>query len=442
MPRSVAAARPHKVNGFWYLVRRVPARFAAVDPRGIVRLTTGIRVADDPRGVRAAEEVRRLDAALVQYWEDRLAGKDTEARARFERAVNGARALGFNYVPAATAAASLPLDDILRRLEAIAAGNRAESEDTVAAVLGGVEPPELMVSDLLTEFQRVRAIELSRKSARQRRRWEVNRQTALNNFIAFIGGDRPLRALTAADVLRYRDHLRQRVAAGELNTDTANKALGRVGSMFRAVNDDRRLGLPDVFAKARVGTAKYKPRPSYDRRFFQEVFLREGMFDGINEEARRIVYLMVETGLRPAEACSLQRHHIHLNAPVPYIEVKPDGRELKTEASERVIPLVGVSLMAMRHHPDGFPRYWDRADNLSADINKALRVRGLSPGGQTIYSIRHMFEDRLLAAKLPDNVIADFMGHERARPRYGDGLTLAEARDVLQSIAFVPPSRV
>jgi hypothetical protein len=100
MPRSVAAARPHKVNGFWYLVRRVPARFAAVDPRGIVRLTTGIRVADDPRGVRAAEEVRRLDAALVQYWEDRLTGKDTEARARFERAVNGARALGFNYVPA------------------------------------------------------------------------------------------------------------------------------------------------------------------------------------------------------------------------------------------------------------------------------------------------------------------------------------------------------
>ena len=35
--------------------------------------------------------------------------------------------------------------------------------------------------------------------------------------------------------------------------------------------------------------------------------------------------------------------------------------------------------MAMREQPDGFPRYRDKGDVLSALVNKALDVRGLRP---------------------------------------------------------------
>jgi hypothetical protein len=35
-------------------VRRVPRRYTAIDGRGIVRMTTHIRIADDPHAVRAA----------------------------------------------------------------------------------------------------------------------------------------------------------------------------------------------------------------------------------------------------------------------------------------------------------------------------------------------------------------------------------------------------
>lgn len=44
----------------------------------------------------------------------------------------------------------------------------------------------------------------------------------------------------------------------------------------------------------------------------------------------------------------------------------PEGRAVKTDQSKREIPLVGVVLMAMRVQPDGFPRYRDKAEVLSA----------------------------------------------------------------------------
>ena len=42
-------ARPHRRYGYRYLVRRVPREFSAYDTRNPVMLSTGIRVADDPR---------------------------------------------------------------------------------------------------------------------------------------------------------------------------------------------------------------------------------------------------------------------------------------------------------------------------------------------------------------------------------------------------------
>jgi len=59
--------------------------------------------------------------------------------------------------------------------------------------------------------------------------------------------------------------------------------------------------------------------------------------------------------------------------------------------------------MAMRAQPDGFPRYRDKADVLSALVNKALYARGLRPElEQSLYSLRHTFEDRLTAVDAPD----------------------------------------
>ena len=58
--RPSEAARPHKL----VLVRRVPGEFSHYDKRNPVRISTGFRILDDPRGVTAASAVAKLDAEL------------------------------------------------------------------------------------------------------------------------------------------------------------------------------------------------------------------------------------------------------------------------------------------------------------------------------------------------------------------------------------------
>ena len=94
MAVPIEAARPHKLKGFWFLVRRVPGEFSAYDSRNPVRISTGIRIVDDPRGVRAAQLVAKLHAELVQYWKDKRRGRDRDTEARYEQACKRARSLG------------------------------------------------------------------------------------------------------------------------------------------------------------------------------------------------------------------------------------------------------------------------------------------------------------------------------------------------------------
>ena len=128
------SSRPHKLKGFWFLVRRVPGKFALYDKRNPVRISTGIRILDDPRGVRAASVVAKLDAELQRYWKDKRSGRDRDSEARYEQACNRVRSLGLNYVPAADAAVNLSLDDILRRCEILTRRGTAESASEVSAL--------------------------------------------------------------------------------------------------------------------------------------------------------------------------------------------------------------------------------------------------------------------------------------------------------------------
>ncbi|MFC3061382.1 hypothetical protein [Paenirhodobacter populi] len=117
---------------------------------------------------------------------------------------------------------------------------------------------------------------------------------------------------------------------------------------------------------------------------------------------------MVNTGYRPSEAAGLLREHIVLDAEVPYISIKPIGRQLKNAHSRRKIPLVGVCLKAFREHPNGFPRYRANSATLSATVSKYLREKGLLEDmpEHTMYGLRHSFEDRMLAAGFDERIRA------------------------------------
>lgn len=433
--------KPVKRSGWWYLIRRVPISFTHLDKRGIVRMSTRIRVADDPKGVRAQSAVSRLSADLEAYWRGLITGSAADAMSQYQEAKRRARALGFDYVPV-TELRERPISEVVQRIEALTETEQIESATAVAAALGGVERPPVKVSGMLAVFEAHNKASLTDMSLDQLRKWRNPKKRAASNFIKAVS-DKLVTEITRNDALDFREWWQERLLAEGLDIGTANKDIGHLNKMFRTINDANRLGLVSPFSELRISGEEDGQRVAYDPAFVQSHFLADGVFDALNDDARRIMFVMMETGLRLSEICNLTADTIHLDAAIPYISVRPQGRRMKTPQSAREIPLVGVALEALKLHPKGFQRYRHKADSVSALVNDVLTVRKLRPiEGQSFYSLRHTFEDRLTAVEAPEKLMASFMGHKYGRPKYGTGYSLAQKRDWLLKIAFRPPSTV
>ena len=131
---------------------------------------------------------------------------------------------------------------------------------------------------------------------------------------------------------------------------------------------------------------------------------------------------------------ALTANTIRLDHNVPHISIEPEGRQVKSKYARRMIPLLGVSLEALRAFPEGFPRYRESSASLSATVNKFMRENGLMESdNHTLYSLRHSFEDRMLAAGIDDRIRRDLFGHRLTRERYGDGASLEQKQQMLQA---------
>lgn len=433
--------RPMKRRGYWYLVRRVPTAIAHLDKRQSVHISTKIKIIDDPRGVAATPIANRINKALEADWRALADGVPLAELEAFKVAKGTARALGFDYAPVATLN-DRTVDELLSRIEVLEKRNFLEAPVTVEAVLGGIDTPPLRVSEFVSAFEAHEKSSLATMSPNQLKRWRSPKLRAAALFVKVIG-DLPMDQITRSHALDFREHWQDRIENENLKIGTANKDFGHMNKMFKTINDALRLGLVSPFSELTISGDEPGQRTAYDPAFVQSHILQDGMLDELNDEARRILYLIADTGLRLAEACNLQPMDIHLNAPVPYISVIGHQRHLKTQQSKRDIPLVGAALAAMQASPKGFPRYHDKESSLSALINDALTVRNLRPlPKQSLYSLRHTFEDRLTAVEAPEKLIAMLMGHRYARPKYGVGPSLAQKRDWLLKIAFRSPSKV
>lgn len=440
--RKTEPAKPHNRGGVWYLVRRVPAEYQHLDRRGLVRISTDIAVAHDPRGVKAKDVVRQLDIELSAYWRGLLDGQAAAARIRFEAAAKRARALNLPYRTAGELAADAPVAEILARLRLLTDADKIEAEAEVAAVLGGEPRPSFLISDLVDEFEAIHSATLAKKAPDQVRKWRNPKKRAVKNLISVVT-DKALKDLTRADGVAFRLYWQRRVIDEELDIGTANKDIGHISKMLRDVEMTHQLGLPPVFARLRLEGEQQKQRAAFTIEHVRDRILAAGALDKLNEEARHLIYLIIETGLRPAEAVNLTEDTIQLNAEVPHVQVRADGRQMKTDHSARDLPLVGVALVVMKLHPGGFPRYRHNADALSAIVNKVLDNAGLLPtDNHSLYSLRHTFEDRLTAVEAPEKVTAMLMGHKWHRPKYGAGPSLAQKHEWLTRIAFTPPAHV
>ncbi|WP_320228087.1 integrase [Mesorhizobium captivum] len=419
-------------------MRRVPKEFASFDRRGLVRISTGVAVADDPRGVRARDAVRSLGAELETYWRKLGDGQSAEAALRFEAARKRARSFGLAYRTNEELAAG-PLDELIARMKLLLDRNAIDNAADVAAVMGGVQRPALRLSGLLKEFEAIEQQNLLAMSPNQIKKWRNPKKRAIANLIGVIG-DKEIARMTREDAVAFREWWQKRVVGGGLDIGTANKDIGHISKMLRVVDLTHQLKLEPVFHHLRLSGAVAAQRAAFSEQFVQEKILAEGALDGLNDEARHLVYLIADTGLRLSEAANLTAETIHLDHEIPHVQVRPNGRRLKTDHSARDIPLVGCALDVMKLHPNGFPRYRDKAASLSALVNKVLGKKKLLPTSEhSLYSLRHTFEDRLTAVEAPEKVTASLMGHKWIRPKYGAGPSLMQKHEWLQKIAFKPP---
>lgn len=430
--------RPQKRDGYWRLVRRVPKKYRDLDKRGIVRLSTNIAVLDDPRGVRAGRIVEQMSRELDHYWQGLLDGQSAEATRRFVAAQQRAKAMGLHYATAEELASST-LDEIKQHIAALVRKGSVESESDVAAALGGEHRPQLRLSELVGEFEKIQAAGLRDYSPQQLKKWRNPRTMTVDVWKGIVG-DLPLTSLSREHALQLRTHWQLRVVKDGLDIGTANTAMGALAKMLRAVEIVHQLGIKDVFKGLRLEGEVDKQRAAFTVEYIQGKLFADDALGGLNPQARAIVWVVAETGLRLSEAANLLPETIVLDHAVPHIQVRPIGRKLKTVQSERDVPLVGAALVAMKLFPAGFPRYRDKGASLSAAVNKYLAARKLLPSdNHSLYSLRHAFEDRLTAVEAPEKVIAALMGHKYSRPKYGAGPSLEQKHAWLTKIALQPP---
>ena len=133
---------------------------------------------------------------------------------------------------------------------------------------------------------------------------------------------------------------------------------------------------------------------------------------------RAVFWLIITTGVGPAEAGGLIASDIVLDDDVPHVWIRPnDVRGLKVRSRLRRLPLVGEALV---HAPALLERNC-QPKSISAALNKQLKKAMTLESKQAVYSLRHWMADRLRSVGATEAQAKYIMGHSRAssHERYG-----------------------
>jgi integrase len=256
-------------------------------------------------------------------------------------------------------------------------------------------------------------------------------------------GSKDLHEYTRADALKYRDHLVKKGLAGSSIT----RVLNTVRPVFNFSISEYALDIKNPFVgiyhDRSYGVSKRLPIPVDLIRKIQKECV------AYDDEMRWIVAILSDTGMRLGEAAGLLKSDLKIDGEIPYIIIQPHAwRRLKTESSNRKIPLVGQSLWAARQllkysksSEFAFPRYnrqkYTNANSASAALNKWLK--GYVSKGQSIHSLRHSIRDRLREVDCPSEVIDQIVGWTRSSvgDSYGEGYSLSKMNKYLKEITQV-----
>tara|TARA_R110002072_G_scaffold171448_3_gene325152 strand:- start:1863 stop:3308 length:1446 start_codon:yes stop_codon:yes gene_type:complete len=297
---------------------------------------------------------------------------------------------------------------------------------------GSLTPPPLNVEQafaLYTEKKKAGRVDRSAKAAAEQ-------------FVEF-NGNVPLNTIRSARVMDWLDHLVDEKSHGY---ETVKK---RLGAMKAIVNFAKKRGAYEGNNPFVGHQPPDHAKATLDRLPFHRVHL--DALDSylaasrVQDETRWVIALLRNTGCRPSEIGGLKGEDLSLDGAIPFALVRwSEDRRLKTNDSERRVPLLGNALEAARsaqkRHATGWlfpslaPSSGKSNDNqaISARINSVIRAAGVARSPQLVcYSFRHT-----MAAALDQTPDLAHAVRERAlgrkRAQYGAReLPLEETFDAL-----------
>ncbi|WP_201829208.1 DUF6538 domain-containing protein [Microvirga zambiensis] len=272
---------------------------------------------------------------------------------------------------------------------------------------------------------------------------------AISHVIA-TAGDLPLDLYRREHANKVRDYL---LGKGG-KTATVRRELNRIKAVFNVGLVEFDLGsVKNPFEKLRI-TNEDQDAGKREPFTMSELRTIDDACRGKNDDIRHIIGLQADTGARLGEIVGLRVDDVVLDHAVPHIHIrayKSLGRTLKTEPSERRVPLVGVALWAAqraveaskkRHDKSGwlFPRYASdgEVDGTTAanGVNKWLKK--LTKTTKTSHSFRHSMRDRLRHVGAPVDIqdAIGGWGSKTVGMGYGEGYRLEQLQSYLEKVVL------
>lgn len=412
-------------DGRYYYNRRVPHIFREIDPRTMIR----IALKTDSRK-EAAKLAMLQNEHVEKYWKLLIEKGQTYSDVKFIDVVKNTRLAAFHSTTELNHHPFVADQKIEGQPDKRNLRLTKDFQHSLSVF-------NITLDDALMRFWDYSKDRVMNKSPNQTRKWRLPRKRAIKNFIKCVG-NKSLTEINRDDTLKFRDWWINRIEEESLVTNSANKDIIHVKTIIETVSDNLKLGLDIsyLFKKLRLAEDDEKRRLPFESSFITSTLLNPQNLSGLNEQAKWVLYAVAETGAGLSEQLGLLPEDIVLDAEIPYISIVPRLKKpLKTKYRKRIIPLVGYALDAFKACPNGFTNYRDRPDALSSILGKYLSENNLLPSEQhTVYSLRHSFQDRILAAKTPDRIQAELMGHKFHRPSYGDGSTLKHKFDCMKKV--------
>ena len=390
-----------------------------------------------------------VEHQILAELDARLAGREAPDDASHFHAIAALTAArGFPY-KTATELAQGEAFDTLRRVEQLIISKNEPGSTAAQALLGAVNRPQLSLTEVAKSMADRFPLEVRDKNPKQLKTWKARWERPADKVVSIIGLDPIFEDISRTDGVSLRDALLDRVTEGDLKGSSAQKELQNLDLLWRKYFESIGIDVletpPSPFRSLADGLSRLDQngRKNEVPQETLEALVQPGAMSHMNEELKDLVLVLLETGCRQAEITDISPENIKLDDEIPHVVLcRQSGeyaRELKNRASARDVPLVGVALMAMRRHPNGFPRYRGKG-TFSASANKSLRETELLPDGITIGGLRHSFETRLKLAGVDTDDRGELMGHSvkriRGREYYGDAMPLDKRLEHHKKIAL------